>query len=68
MGKRALAVISPASSYASRFEKLEALPAYWEGRALGRAQMANTMDLSRDVLADHQAIAVYEKRAEECRV
>lgn len=64
MTKRALAVVSP--TVASRFDQLCAMPGYWRGRALGRAQAADTMDLSRDALADHQAIAVYEKKAMEC--
>jgi hypothetical protein len=58
------------------FAALERLPAYWRGRASGRqaavdfyrgeaCQRAVTpgVDVSHDLLRDHQAIAEYERRA-----
>lgn len=62
--KRAVVTIRPVAD--ARFAALESLPAYWRGRAIGRQQATEAMDLSRDVLADHQAIADYERRAQEC--
>ncbi len=46
-------------------EALQRLPGYWRCRALGRALASASPDLSRDRLADEQAIALYERRAEE---
>lgn len=43
--------------------KLEALPAYWLGRALGRQMASDGPELGRDRLHDQQQIAQYESRA-----
>lgn len=58
------------------FARLESLPGYWRGRAAGRqaavdfyrgeaCQRETTagVDVSHDLLRDHQAIAEYERRA-----